>query len=72
MNAHPDEPTYVLESHAPVVDDPDWTICQFHDPASVGTGGLTVTVSTATLEQLTRGDLAHPLSGADVMALDGH
>ena len=66
-----DASAYELESHSPVVDDPDWTICRFHDPASVGAGGLTVTVSASTLERLLTGDLAHPLSGSDVMALDG-
>ena len=72
MSAHTDEPTYELESHSPVVDDPDWTICRFHDPASAGAGGLTVTVSAAMLERLLSGDLSHPLRESDVMSLDGH
>ena len=72
MSSDTDEPTYELESHSLVVDDPDWTICRFHDPASVGAGGLTVTVSAATLARLLSGDLAHPLRESDVMALDGH
>jgi hypothetical protein len=66
------EPTYELHSHAPTVDDPDWSICTFQDPASAGTGGLTVTVSSGVLDRLTSGDLLRPLSAADVMELDGH
>jgi hypothetical protein len=66
-----DEPTYELASHAPAVDDPHWTICQFHDPASVGGGGLTITVSDEVLARLTEGDLARPLTTGEVMDLDG-
>ena len=63
---------YVLRSHSPVADDPDWSICTFQDPASVGAGGLTVTVSARVLERLASGDLSRPLSAAEVMQLDGH
>ena len=65
-------PTYALASHSPVVDDPDWSICTFQDAASPGTGGITVTVSAGVLERLTGGDLARPMSEAEVTALDGH
>jgi hypothetical protein len=65
-------PTYELASSAPVVDDPDWTICTFQDAASPGTGGITVTVSVGVLERITGGDLSGPLTAAQVTALDGH
>jgi hypothetical protein len=73
MSEHDSEgPTYELTSHSPVLDDPDWSICTFQDPASPGTGGITVTVSAGVLERLIGGDLAGPLSEAAVTALDGH
>jgi hypothetical protein len=68
----PAEPGYELHSHAPVVDDPDWSICTFQDPANAGAGGLTVTVSAGALDRLMTGDLSRPLSATEVMALDGH
>ena len=66
-----DGPMYVLESHSPAVDDRHWTICHFHAPAEVGAGGLTITVSDETLARLTNGDLARPLTSAEVSSLDG-
>ncbi len=66
-----DEPVYALESHSPAVDDPNWTICHFHDRGAAGPGGLTITVSDAMLERLTSGDLARPLTSAEIMGLDG-
>jgi hypothetical protein len=71
MQEQPGKPTYVLQSHAPAVDDPDWTICTFQDPASPDTAGLTVTVSEGTLQRLTDGDLTRPLEEGEVTALDG-
>ncbi len=62
---------YELVSHSPVVDDPEWWICTFKDPAAGDVGGLTVTVSEATLQRLTSGDLSRPLTEGAVMALDG-
>lgn len=70
MSEH--ETSYQLVSHAPVVDDPDWSICTFRDPANADVGGLTVTVSAGVLDRLMSGDLARPLSSAEVMALDGN
>jgi len=73
MSEHvPEVSTYELQTHSPVVDDPDWSICTFQDPASPGTSGITVTVSSSVLERLTVGDMAGPLSEAAVTALDGH
>lgn len=71
MSNEDDGPMYVLASHAPARDDPHWTICHFHAPDEVGAGGLTITVSDETLARLTSGDLAHPLSSAEVSELDG-
>lgn len=65
-----ESPAYYLD-HFSRVDDGDWCLVVFRDPAEGGTGGLTVTVSGDVLSSLLRQGKAHALSGADVMALDG-
>jgi hypothetical protein len=62
---------YALEGHTPLADDPDWSIVTFKDPAEADIGGLTITVSEATLQRLQSGDLKRPLSSGEVMQLDG-